>query len=36
LALQGMWCRFLGDIGHAVRLAQAAAQDVPDGDRGIL
>ena len=36
LALQGLSRGFLGDIGHPVRLAQAAAQDLPDGDRGIL
>src|ERR1700674_3989887 len=33
LALQGVPGGFLGDFGHPVRLAQAAAQDLPDGHR---
>src|SRR5664279_1874665 len=36
LALQGMSRRFLGDLGHPVRLAQAAAEDLPDGDCAVL
>src|SRR6185369_16903479 len=36
LALQGLPGGFLGDLGHPVRLAQAAAQDLPDGHRGVL
>src|SRR5260370_41387029 len=36
LTLQGVPCRFLGDIGHLVRLAQAAAAELPDGHRTVL
>jgi hypothetical protein len=36
LVLQGVPGGFLGNLGHSVRLAQADAQDLPDGHRGIL
>ena len=36
MALQGVSRRFLGNLGHPVRLAQVAAQELPDGYRGVL
>ena len=36
LALQGVSRRFLGNLGHPVRLVQVAAQELPDGYRGVF
>src|SRR5438045_3953799 len=33
LAMQSVWRRFLGDFGHVVRLAKAAAEDLSPGYR---
>src|SRR5471030_3220550 len=36
LALQGVSRRLLADVRYVVRLAQAAAENLPDGHRGVL
>jgi hypothetical protein len=36
LALQGVPCRFFHHVGYLVRLAQAAAAELPDGHSDLL